>query len=99
MFNHRIAKTLKNMSLILFIIGIIASVLSGFIIMLQDKNLIFSAYLLIFLGVIGSLIGALLLYSWGHFIEDMDILCGRTDVEKIKKEDIQENQTKNNTFR
>lgn len=99
MFNHRIAKTLKNMSLVVFIIGIIGVVLSGIIIMFQDNHFSFLGYLVIFLGIIGALIGALLLYSWGHFIEDMDVLCGRSDIEIIKNEDMQENQIKNNTFR
>lgn len=73
MFDN-IGGKIKTLAQVVCWIGIIASVIIGFVMMAQDDDTAFAGILIMVLGSLGSWIGSFMTYGFGQLIENSDIL-------------------------
>ncbi len=73
MFDN-IGGKIKTLAQVVCWIGIIASVIIGFVMMAQDDDTAFAGVLIMVLGSLGSWIGSFMTYGFGQLIENSDIL-------------------------
>ena len=65
---------IKALAQVICWIGIIASVIIGFVLIVQDEDTAFIGILTMILGSLGSWIGSIMTYGFGQLIENSDIL-------------------------
>lgn len=92
MFDN-IGSKIKTLAQVICWIGIIASVIIGFVLMVQDEDTAFIGILTMILGSLGSWIGSFMTYGFGQLIENSDIL-----VEQGNKIPEKPNNTNSNAF-
>lgn len=92
MFDN-IGSKIKTLAQVICWIGIIASIIIGFVLMVQDEDTAFVGILTMILGSLGSWIGSFMTYGFGQLIENSDILVkqGNKILEK-------QSNTSNNVF-
>lgn len=73
MFDNIGAK-IKTVAKVVCWIGIIASIIIGFIMLVQDEDTAFAGLLTMVLGSLGSWIGSFITYGFGQLVENSDIL-------------------------
>ena len=67
-----IGSKIKGLAIVVFILGLIASVISGIIFAVLDDNLVLIGLLAIMLGTIATLTSSLLIYGFGQLFENSD---------------------------
>lgn len=83
MFSN-IGGKLKKFAVVFTYLGIIISVIYGFVLISQDDDLILPGVLTVFLGSLGSWICSLFLYAFGQLVQNTDKLV-RFEKEKREK--------------
>lgn len=73
MFDN-IGGKIKAVAKVVCWIGIIASIIIGFIMLVQDEDTAFAGVLIMVLGSLGSWIGSFMTYGFGQLVENSDIL-------------------------
>lgn len=73
MFDN-IGSKIKTLAQVICWIGIIASIIIGFVLMVQDEDTVFIGILTMILGSLGSWTGSFITYGFGQLIENSDIL-------------------------
>lgn len=73
MFDN-IGGKIKAVAKVVCWIGIIASIIIGFIMLVQDEDTAFAGILVMVLGSLGSWIGSFMTYGFGQLVENSDIL-------------------------
>lgn len=73
MFDN-IGGKIKTLAKVICWLGIIASVIIGFVLMVQDEDTAFVGILIMILGSLGSWISSFMTYGFGQLIENSDIL-------------------------
>lgn len=73
MFDN-IGGKIKAVAKVVCWIGIIASIIIGFIMLVQDEDTAFAGILIMVLGSLGSWIGSFMTYGFGQLIENSDVL-------------------------
>jgi len=73
MFDN-IGGKIKAVAKVICWIGIIASIIIGFIMLVQDEDTAFAGLLTMVLGSLGSWIGSFITYGFGQLVENSDIL-------------------------
>lgn len=95
MNDNNIAKKIKEAANIIWIIGILGSAITSVIYCIayryNKEGVTLIAILIIALGIFISWITSILMYAWGHFIENTDIISGRKTLDEIKKEEKDKN--------
>lgn len=81
MFDN-IGGKIKTVAKVMCWIGIIASVIIGFVMLVQDEDTAFAGILTMLFGSLGSWVGSFITYGFGQLVENSDILVqqgnGRT---------------------
>lgn len=73
MFDN-IGSKIKTVAKVVCWIGIIASVIVGFIMLVQDEDTALAGILTMIFGSLGSWIGSFITYGFGQLVENSDIL-------------------------
>ena len=73
MFDN-IGSKIKTVSKVVCWIGIIASIIIGFVLLVQDEDTAFAGILTMVLGSLGSWVGSFITYGFGQLVENSDIL-------------------------
>ena len=73
MFDN-IGSKIKTLAIVVCWIGIIASIIIGFFIMIQSKATAFVGILIMIFGSLGFWLGSFMTYGFGQLIENSDIL-------------------------
>lgn len=71
---ENIGSKIKTVAKVVCWIGIIASVISGIVLIAQDEDTAFLGFLVIVLGCVGSWVGSFITYGFGQLVENSDIL-------------------------
>lgn len=73
MFDN-IGSKIKTVAKVVCWIGIIASIISGIVLIAQDEDTAFLGFMVMVLGSLSSWVGSFLTYGFGQLIENSDIL-------------------------
>lgn len=92
MFDN-IGSKIKTLAKVVCWIGIIASVIIGFILLVQDEDTVLAGLLTMILGSLGSWIGSFMTYGFGQLIENSDILVSQNKT--IGHQSFHSNSTSN----
>lgn len=95
MFDN-IGSKIKTVAKVVCWIGIIASIIIGFVLMVQDDDTAFAGILTMILGSLGSWIGSFMTYGFGQLIENSDILVKQGQKEPISHNTYSTNSTPSN---
>ena len=71
---ENIGSKIKTVAKVVCWIGIIASIISGIVLIAQDEDTAFLGFLVIVLGSVGSWVGSFITYGFGQLVENSDIL-------------------------
>lgn len=71
---ENIGNKIKTVAKVVCWIGIIASLIIGFILLVQDEDTAFAGILTMVLGSLGSWVGSFITYGFGQLVENSDIL-------------------------
>lgn len=71
---ENIGSKIKTAAKVVCWIGIIASIITGIVLIAQDSDTAFIGFLVMILGSIGSWVGSFITYGFGQLVENSDIL-------------------------
>ena len=77
MFDN-IGGKIKGVAKVTCWIGIIASVISGLVMMIDDEDMIAIALLTILVGALASWVGSFMVYGFGQLVENSDTLVAQS---------------------
>ena len=80
---ENVGEKIKTFARVIFSLELIASIISGIVIFLNDDDLTFIALLTVILGIIFSWFSALLIYGFGELIEKTCEIAKNTQKEKV----------------
>jgi len=78
MFDN-IGSKIKTVAKVVCWIGIIASVIVGFIMLVQDEDTALAGILTMIFGSLGSWVGSFITYGFGQLVENSDILVKQSN--------------------
>ncbi len=93
MFDN-IGQKIKSVAIAVLSVGIIVSVIFGFITMFSDESMSFFGIFIIVIGSILSWVCALMTYGFGHLIENSDKLVAQNSTKTNSSNKPKEFQTK-----
>jgi len=92
MFDN-IGSKIKTLAKVVCWIGIIASIIIGFILLVQDEDTVLAGLLTMILGSLGSWIGSFMTYGFGQLIENSDILVSQNKNKTIGHQSFHSNSS------
>ena len=92
MFDN-IGGKIKTLAQVVCWIGIIASIIIGFVMMAQDDDTIFTGILIMIFGSLGSWLGSFMTYGFGQLVENSDILVNQCNKMPENHNDANGNST------
>lgn len=96
MFDN-IGSKIKTLARVICWIGIIVSIISGCVLMVQNEETIFTGILIIILGPLVSWAGSFMTYGFGQLIENSDILVKQCNKMPEKQSNISDNASVKST--